>query len=1629
MLFRQNRSAIATRRRLALSACGVSLLALSTSPALAEPGSGGSGATGFYPGSAGSNGAVISGEILDDISGGGGSAGASDDDMLEVSAIYYASAGGSGVNGGGAGGRGGNASYYYGGGGGGGGGGGEGARLGGDDVTVNSPYGISGGNGGSGGNGWSSSGPGSGGGGGDAIDGTGLIAGNGSKLVNLKTITGGFGGHGGTGNGLGHGGNAGRGIAANNLTIDNRGYIWGGVGGNGGDYSNVASRGGAGGHGIEASNSMIVNTGTISGGLGGGGDAGSGGVAIYGDNLVVENAGYLIAGQNGEAGVTGTGGTNEYALVFTGGENRLVLASDTVTNGITSAVYSADAATSTLVLGRAMRGGSTSATFDLSQIGDTAKYRGFDLFEKSGSSVWTLTGSGAHRWKVTGGELRGDTNSLQGELVNNATITFAQDFNGTYAAAMSGTGVLVKDGTGKLTLTGTNTHEGGISIIKGTVSVSADANMGAASGPLRFLSPSYGVLPPTLEVTQSFTSKRAIASFTRAGTISVLEGVTFTMDSSMDAVTDGAILSKEGKGTWALTGDGEYRLGRLTVHQGRLLVDGASLDAGESYDIGDGSPPGVGSALAELFISGGGAVSTKAIFTVPGGGTSRLLVEGAGSRLTTEKIGLGLYEYYDEGKAYLTLANGGRASVSDGLVPIGSHISDAVGVLTIGAEVGDPASPQAASGAGYLDARVITFLNGASRLDFNHTDQDYEFSAALESDSTGDGVLNHFAGVTRLTGDSGNFSGQVNVLGGTLKVENRLGGTIVIDGGKLGGSGQILGPLSVTRGTIAPGNSPGTLSVYNDLTLGSGAVLDFELGSPTGTAGVDSDLIDVAGSLTLDGTLNVSDAGGFGAGLYRLIDYGGALIDNGLEIGLTPGAYTAEDMTVQTAIAGQVNLLVNELSYYLWDGADYAGDGAIAGGAGIWTKTGTNWALDDGAYNGIYDRQVLLIFAGDGGTVTIDNAAGDVSIAGGLQFAADGYELTGDALELDGANTIRVGDGTSAGAGYVATISASLTGTGALTKSDLGTLVLTGANDYSGGTTVRYGTLRAGIGSLGTGGVLIEDNGTLAFDLAEDGEVSTQFTGTGLLAKRGTGVLTLSGDNAAFVGTTEIAGGGLVLTGALGGTLRLDDGAWLGGNGMAGDLAVASGAVIAPGQSIGTLHAGSMAFASGSTYRVELNGSGSVAGVNNDLISLSGEATINGGTLYVTPENGIDNGTTYLPGATYTVLTANGGVTGTFDEVVDDFAFLDFTDSYDATNVYLTSRLSATGFCLDGMSANQCAAGNGVYSLGEGNLFVASLQLSEAEAPAALDQLSGEIHASAATALLEDSRYPREAALARAASASGDGLTLWSKAFGAWGHWAATGNAARLDRSNSGAFLGVDAPVGTSASLGALVGYSDADMTMQARTSSADAESWHVSLYGGAQLGPVTMRAGGSYSWHDLTAERKVAFTGFADALSSAYDARTAQLFGEMAYPVEIAGGSLEPFANLAWVKLDVDSFAEQGGSAALSLRKTEVKRTWSTLGLRGQLRTGSGKGAPFLSLSAGWQHGFGSDLAPAQRSFSGGESFGVSGVPLAQDSALLEAGVNASIRGVGVRMGYTGRLASGFADHAARATVTVRFP
>lgn len=755
---------------------------------------------------------------------------------------------------------------------------------------------------------------------------------------------------------------------------------------------------------------------------------------------------------------------------------------------------------------------------------------------------------------------------------------------------------------------------------------------------------------------------------------------------------------------------------------------------------------------------------------------------------------------------------------------------------------------------------------------------------------------------------------------------------------------------------------------------------------------------------------------------------------------------------------------------------------ALVDGTGsTWTIIGTNLLVgqegtgtltiqNGGAVNAV--NVVIADNTGSTGTIAVTGTGSTMSLTGDLYVGngtngsngtltiADGATVSNMNGELGG-NFNAVGMVTVTGVGSTWSNSGSLrvgnVGFGTLTIAN-GGVVIMGAG--AGTLTIASGASSTGAVNIGNGGAAGTLNaaavqfgagtGTLNFNHTEANySFAPTISGNGTINQLA-GVTKLTGNSSAFTGTTNVSGGSLYVNGSLGGTVNVTGGL-LGGSGIIGALTIGSGGTVAPGNSIGTLNVATMTFNAGSTYTVELNDAGNAPGVNNDHINATGAVTINGGAVHVTPVNGTDNGKTYTVGAVYTIVTAAGGVTGAFTTVSDDYAFLNFTLSYDVNNVYLTSRLA--DLCLVGYSANQCGVANGVMSLGSGALFNAVLNLSDAEAPGALNQLSGEIHASAKAAFVDDSRFVREAATNRVRGAFGGVATnampvmayaasghkptpvstgrfaTWGHAFGAWGHWDGDANAARLGRSTGGFFLGGDALVADFWRLGLMAGYSRTSFDVDDRASSGSADNYHLGAYGGTQWGRLGLRFGAAYTWHDIDMSRSVAFTGFSDRLNADYRAGTAQAFGEAGYRLDAAAMRFEPFAGLAYVRLRSDAFTEQGGAAALTSASGIVDATFTTLGLRAERQFVTGNGLVTTKGTLGWRHAFGDVTPTSVFNFAGGSAFTIAGTPIARDAAVVDAGLDVAVTGAAtVGLTYNGQIASDAATHAFKANLGVRF-
>ncbi|EBQ5047899.1 fibronectin-binding autotransporter adhesin ShdA [Salmonella enterica] len=476
-------------------------------------------------------------------------------------------------------------------------------------------------------------------------------------------------------------------------------------------------------------------------------------------------------------------------------------------------------------------------------------------------------------------------------------------------------------------------------------------------------------------------------------------------------------------------------------------------------------------------------------------------------------------------------------------------------------------------------------------------------------------------------------------------------------------------------GDITLGNASGStgtlLTVDNTLTLQD----DSQINATLDTA--NSSPIIKAANVTLGGTLNLSSTATFVApetdehfGSITLIDSQSAITTDFDSVTLDADTSAMPDyLTINAGVDANDNTnyeLSTGLSWYAGANSARAAHGTFTVDAGS-TFTVTS-ELDETTATSNWNGSKLTK-QGDG-TLILSNTGndyGDTEIDGGILAAKDAAALgTGDVTIAESA-TLELSQGT---------LDNNVTGEGQIVKSGSDELIVTGANDYSGGTTISGGTLTADhADSLGTG--TIANNGVLQVG---EGELKNTLSGTGSLVKTGTGELTLNGDNS-YSGGTTITGGTLIAANvnALGGgdvdnagTLKLD----AEGEFNLANVTTQSGATTELSKGT-TLNVDSLTQQADSTLNIDLSKTNGESAITADSVSLAGALNI----------TGIGNVTdSWTPEAyTYTLIDSDSAITTDFNDLTvagmnsEDVDFLTIdgkVDEADNTHYDLTASLS-----------------------------------------------------------------------------------------------------------------------------------------------------------------------------------------------------------------------------------------------------------------------------------------------------------------------------------------------------------------
>ncbi|WP_449228167.1 DUF4347 domain-containing protein [Azospirillum argentinense] len=695
-------------------------------------------------------------------------------------------------------------------------------------------------------------------------------------------------------------------------------------------------------------------------------------------------------------------------------------------------------------------------------------------------------------------------------LGSNGGTVEAQSGSTALTGTLSGGGALTLAGAGTLTLSGGNSHSGGTTLAgSGTVLIGSDDAFGTGS---------VTVSGGGLGVTASRSLSNAITLGQTSTALSVATGATLTLSGTLSG--SGA-LEKTDAGTLILSGTAGFT-GATTVTAGTLLVSGAL------------------SATSGVTVAGGATLGgTGSVFTT---GSTNGVTVAAGATLAPGLPGT---------------ANGvGRLTINGNLTLSGTLALDVAGTTTAGTDY----DQVTVGGTIVLDdgAITVTAVNG-------HTPGGGATIRVI--DNTGSSPI---AGNLSGVGEGGSVisNGQfyrVAYRGGTgndMTLLDNTTPTLANLGGRVAWAGAGVG-VALDEGTAALASDADREWRNGGAGDWTGASLTVQraVGGTAAPLSTDILAIDAAGrSFTLgDGTLLSG-----GQVFATVTNTGGVLTVTFTSSGTIATTALVRDVLQAITYRNDTPSGDATIRYALSDGVGTGTADVTVASDTIYVTSAADAATIDRS-DGVSLSEAIAIAAADTtGTQTIVLAASlagqSIALSAGTTL---GESLTIDAGQASGATitggSLSIADGATLtvtnGSGATLAIASVLLGDGALTKTEAGTLTLSGSNSHGGATAVDGGTLLVTGGLTGSGAVSVASGAVLG--------------GTGTIA-----------------GAVGIASGGTIAPGA--------------GSGAAGTLTLTGGLTIA----------------AGGTLRADLNGT--TAGTGHDRIAVTGAVDVSGATLSIT---------------------------------------------------------------------------------------------------------------------------------------------------------------------------------------------------------------------------------------------------------------------------------------------------------------------------------------------------------------------------------------------------------------------------
>jgi uncharacterized protein with beta-barrel porin domain len=910
-------------------------------------------------------------------------------------------------------------------------------------------------------------------------------------------------------------------------------------------------------------------------------------------------------------------------------------------------------------------------------------------------------------------------------------------------------------------------------------------------------------------------------------------------------------------------------------------------------------------------------------------------------------------------------------------------------------------------------------------------------SGTVRIDGTGVGIIGQSAGERVDVTLRNRAAGAINIVNATA-TNTGTSGLLIIGQARTGtmiaenaatittsGSGFSRGVGITTGGAPASGNY--TLSIANtgNLTIGTAIGQGLRIDATrddTATASITN-----SGTINLSATTNPGSAGisinlgqtGTGDGTTS------ATVTNSgaVTVGAGVGMFVSAD-TITVTNSGAINT-----SAAFSDGVNLTGTGTGA----IALSSTANIRVQ-----GANSDAIALYGTASGATINLSGAAvqAPTGIAGSENYVVrvagdintvltpvNGSTLTGNLIFAGGNDRIdlatgnRINGNIDLGAGNDTLNFAS--------GSFAGAIALGAGDDTLSITNFALADAAAIISVDGGAG-----NDVLNYRL-RDGDALTlpvaglQITNVETFVQSGAATMTLTGTNAGFNSAYELRQGTLNQNATLANiNLTTLAGTTLGMSGAVRNLSVAGD--FNPG-GVGTTGSatvgGNFVMASTGTYFADISATGA-----SDLVSVTGTATLNGGRVSV---NSLSPDSAFGNTASYTILNAAGGLTGTFATLVnEDLPFLNLTLSYTPTTALLNVRRAAVAAVSVAITENerQVAAVIDATQIGATGDYRTVLDaLTFATTPqvlTALDTTSGEIHAGVLASGMRQSRVIGNAMQARLHSPGGnDRLALWLTGGIVDGAIAGDGNAARLSGDSQGMVFGGE--IGSSsgrAVFGAAVGYAKSRVAIDARQSSASMDSWQFGGYGRFGTGGkgLTLSAAASYSSGKTATRRGIVVNTISRSAAANYRVESTAIGGELRFGIPAGSAwAIGPVATIEYATARRAAFAETD-AGALNLTGGRDSDDMTRYGIGGFVNV-QGKAAK-LDLSVLYENGSG-DATATRLALQGAPS----STFLVRSPVAVKGGVRADLTGElslgsgwAIGAGYRGRFAGGDTDHSA---------